>query len=115
MSLVEEIPDSSRGFEIWKKSQGNMVASIGLLAVGMTRLPIAAVDAVDQFGRSLILHRLCTDHFRKVTGFRVFHDTGYVAMSFQQGPVILDTVLKNTVGHLNIITSALGFTNGFGF
>ena len=115
MSLVEEIPNPSRGFEIRKKSQGNMVASIGLLTVGMTRLPVAAVDAVDQFGRSLILHRLCTDHFGKVTGFRVFHDTGFVAMSFQQGPVILDTVLKNTVGHLNIIPCALGFANGFGF
>ena len=115
MSLVEEIPDPSCGFEIRKKSQGNMVASIGLLTVGMTRLPVAAVDAVDQFGRSLILHRLCTDHFGKMTGFRVFHDTGFVAMSFQQGPVILDTVLKNTVGDLNIISCALGFSNGFWF
>ena len=52
MSLVEKIPDPSRGFEIRKKSQGNMVASIGLLTVGMSRLPVAAVDAVDQFGRA---------------------------------------------------------------
>ena len=115
MSLVEEIPDPSCDFEIRKKSQGNMVASIGLLTVGMTRLPVAAVDAVYQFSRSLILHRLCTDHFGKMTGFRVFHDTGFVAMSFQQGPVILDTVLKNTVGDLNIISCALGFSNWLGF
>ena len=92
-----------------------MVASIDLLTVSMTRLPVAAVDAVDQFGRSLILDRLCADYFGKMTGFRVFHDTGFVAMSFQQGPVILDTVLKNTVGDLNVISCALGFSNGFGF
>ena len=115
MSLVEEIPDPSCGFEIRKKSQGNMVTSIGLLAIGMTRLPVAEVDTVDQFGRSLIPHRLCTDHFGKVTGFRVFHYTRFVAMSFQQGPVILDTVFKNTVGDLNIIPCALGFANGFSF
>ena len=54
MSVVEVIPDTSCGFEIRKKSQGNMVASIGLLTVGMTRLPVAAVDAVDQFSLSLI-------------------------------------------------------------
>jgi len=36
-------------------------------------------------------------------------------MSFQQGPVILDTVLKNTVGYLNIIPCALGFANEFRF
>ena len=92
-----------------------MVASIGLLTVGMPRLTVAAIDAVDQFSRSLILHRLCTDHFGKVTGFRVFHDTGFVAMSFQQGPVILDTVLKNTVGHLNIYLVPLALLTGLGF